>query len=205
MPRLMRSVARKRKLKQLQLILSMINIIFMMYWIWYLMSMFTIRGVQLRERKKNKKLLRMLFLSGLYKESDVKCKSVLRVNRKTFNIICEMLRDLGGLSGTKNMSLEEIVAMFLYTLAHHKKNRSIGFNFIRSGETVSRQFHLCLRAILKLHEVLLYNPTPISNDCEDERWKPFKVLVFSNPVILLGFSYFKLFVSNFFSLFCRIV
>uniref|UniRef100_A0A803L0W1 DUF295 domain-containing protein n=3 Tax=Chenopodium quinoa TaxID=63459 RepID=A0A803L0W1_CHEQI len=107
-------------------------------------------------------------------ESDVKCKSELRVNRKTFNIICEMLRDIGGLSGTKNMSLQEIVAMFLYTLAHHKKNRSIGHYFYRSGETVSRQFHLCLRAFLKLHEVLLYNPTQILDDCEDERWKSFK-------------------------------
>ncbi|XP_021737435.1 uncharacterized protein LOC110721473 [Chenopodium quinoa] len=85
-----------------------------------------------------------------------------------------MLRDIGGLSGTKNMSLQEIVAMFLYTLAHHKKNRSIGHYFYRSGETVSRQFHLCLRAFLKLHEVLLYNPTQILDDCEDERWKSFK-------------------------------
>ncbi|XP_021753802.1 protein ALP1-like [Chenopodium quinoa] len=77
----------------------------------------------------------MLVLRGLYRESDVKCKSELRVNRRTFNIICEMLRDIGGLSGTKNMSLQEIVAMFLYTLAHHKKNRSIGQYFFRSGET----------------------------------------------------------------------
>uniref|UniRef100_A0A803KUB8 Transposase n=1 Tax=Chenopodium quinoa TaxID=63459 RepID=A0A803KUB8_CHEQI len=116
----------------------------------------------------------MLVLRGLYRESDVTCKSELRVNGRTFNIICEMLRDIGGLSGTKNMSLQEIVAMFLYTLAHHKKNRSIGQYFFRSGETVSRQFHCCLRAFLKLHEVLLYNPTPISDDCEDERWKSFK-------------------------------
>ncbi|XP_021764238.1 uncharacterized protein LOC110728876 [Chenopodium quinoa] len=77
----------------------------------------------------------MLVLRKLYRESDVKCKSELRVNRRTFNIICEMLRDIGGLSGTKHMSFQEIVAMFLYTLAHHKKNRSIGQYFFRSGET----------------------------------------------------------------------
>ncbi|XP_021726567.1 protein ALP1-like isoform X1 [Chenopodium quinoa] len=173
MPRLMRSI-RKKKLKQIQLVISMVIIILMMYWMWHMMCVVTIRGVQLKERKRNKKLLRMLVLRGLYRESDVKCKSELRVNRRTFNIICEMLRDIGGLSGTKNMSLQEIVAMFLYTLAHHKKNRSIGQYFFRSGETVSRQFHLCLRAFLMLHEVLLYNPTPISDDCEDERWKSFK-------------------------------
>lgn len=177
----MRSI-RKKKLKQIQLVIAMVIIMLMMYWMWYIICVVTIRGVQIKERKRNKKLLRMLVLRGLYRESDVKCKSELRVNRRTFNIICEMLRDIGGLSGTKNMSLQEIVAMFLYTLAHHKKNRSIGQYFFRSGETVSRQFHLCLRAFLKLHEVLLYNPTPISDDCEDERWKSFKVLVFSKPL-----------------------
>uniref|UniRef100_A0A803MRE4 Transposase n=1 Tax=Chenopodium quinoa TaxID=63459 RepID=A0A803MRE4_CHEQI len=80
----------------------------------------------------------------------------------------------GGLSGTRNMTLQEIVAMFLYTLAHHQKNRSIGNLFLRSGKTVSRQFNLCLRAILELHEHLLHKPIAISNECEDERWQPFK-------------------------------
>uniref|UniRef100_A0A803N4E3 Uncharacterized protein n=1 Tax=Chenopodium quinoa TaxID=63459 RepID=A0A803N4E3_CHEQI len=42
---------------------------------------------------------------------------------------------------------------------------------------MSRQFHLCLRAFLKLHEVLLDNPTPILDDCEDERWKFFKIWI----------------------------
>ncbi|KAL2934476.1 Poly(A) RNA polymerase GLD2 [Bienertia sinuspersici] len=66
------------------------------------------------------------------------------------------------------MSLEEIVAMFLCTLAHQKKNRFIGFHYFRSGEIGSRQFHICLKVVLKLHEVLLYNLSPISDDCEDE-------------------------------------
>ncbi|XP_020098382.1 uncharacterized protein LOC109717116 [Ananas comosus] len=85
-----------------------------------------------------------------------------------------MVRDIGFLSGSRNMSLEEIVAMFLYTLAHHQKNRTIANYFDRSGETVSRQFNLCLMAILKLHGKLLKSPEPISNDCTDENWKDFK-------------------------------
>ncbi|XP_021746038.1 protein ALP1-like [Chenopodium quinoa] len=72
------------------------------------------------------------------------------------------------------MTLQEIVAMFLYTLAHHQKNGSIGNLFLRSGETVSQQFNLCLRAILKLHEHLLHKPIAIFDECEDERWQPFK-------------------------------
>ncbi|XP_027169686.1 protein ALP1-like [Coffea eugenioides] len=85
-----------------------------------------------------------------------------------------MVRDFGGLRPTRNMSLEEIVAMFVYTLAHHEKNRTIGLTFFRSGETVSRQFNLCLLAVLKLHDLLLENPEPITDECTDDRWKYFK-------------------------------
>ena len=177
----MQSVRRKRSLKQLQLVVINVIIVLMMYWVRYMKSVNTIRGVQLIENKGDRKNLRLNVMYRLIQESDVHCKSELRVNRQTFGIICEILKEIGGLSRTKNMSLEEIVTMFMYTLAHHKKNRSIAHYFIRSGETVSRQFNLCLKAVLKLHYYLLYKPTPISEDCDDERWKPFKVL--------MGFSF----------------
>ena len=173
----MQSLRRKRRLKQLQLVVTNVVVVLMMYWVWYMTSVATVRGVQLIQSKRDRKILRLKIMHRLIQESDVHCKSELRVNRQTFNIICEMLKEIGGLTRTKNMSLDEIVAMFLYTLAHHKKNRSIAHFFIRSGETVSRQFNLCLRAILKLHDHLLYKPKPILEECEEERWKPFKVLV----------------------------
>ncbi|KAL3506912.1 hypothetical protein ACH5RR_032294 [Cinchona calisaya] len=85
-----------------------------------------------------------------------------------------MIRDIGGLRDTRNMTLEEIVAMFVYVLAHHKKNRTVAHKFLRSGETVSRHFNQCLLAVLKLHHMLLKTPVPISDDCIDDRWKYFK-------------------------------
>jgi len=126
--------------------------------------------------KREKKRRRLNNLNRLITESDIICKSELRIDRKTFTVLCEMVRDIGGLSGSSNMSLQEIVAMFLYTLAHHFKNRTISSYFIRSGETISRHFHHCLLAILKLHNHLLKKPTLIPEDCEDDRWKCFKVL-----------------------------
>uniref|UniRef100_A0A803MP58 DDE Tnp4 domain-containing protein n=1 Tax=Chenopodium quinoa TaxID=63459 RepID=A0A803MP58_CHEQI len=50
----------------------------------------------------------------------------------------------------------------------------IGTHFYRSGETISKQFHACLLAILKLLNILLKKPTPIQEDYDDERWKYFK-------------------------------
>ena len=51
-------------------------------------------------------------LNELIRESDRKCISELRMDRRTFFILCEMLRDVGGLKATRNMTLEEIVAHF---------------------------------------------------------------------------------------------
>ena len=74
----------------------------------------------------NKKILRIANLEMLIKESDVMCKNKLRMNRHTFDVLCEMVSDIGGLKGSRSMSVREIVAIFLHVLSHHKKNRSIG-------------------------------------------------------------------------------
>jgi hypothetical protein len=91
------------------------------------------------------------------------------MDRTTFYILCEMLRDVGGLKGTRNMTLEEIVAQFLYTLSHHLKNRTIGRFFFQSGETVSRQFNLCLLSVLKLQHLLLKTPESIPENSTDDK------------------------------------
>ncbi|PWA76471.1 hypothetical protein CTI12_AA233700 [Artemisia annua] len=49
-----------------------------------------------------------------------------------------------------------------------------GSKQVPSGETISRQFNRCLLSILKLHDVLLQKLQPITDDCEDNRWKSFK-------------------------------
>lgn len=165
-------IRRNRKQRELLVtLLVIINTAITMYLMLRRIGV-TIRTIHL---KKDKKRHRLDNLNTLIRDSDVTCRSELRMNRRTFSALCEMVSDIGGLRGTRNMSLEEIVAMFLYTLAHHKKNRSLGTYFLRSGESVSRQFNLCLLAVLKLHRHLLKKPTPISENSEDGRWKCFQV------------------------------
>ncbi|KAL3532968.1 hypothetical protein ACH5RR_006489 [Cinchona calisaya] len=126
--------------------------------------------------KEEKRVERIQYLFRLVSENDAACISQLRMDRRTFTMLCEMIRDIGGLRDTRNMTLEEIVAMFVYVLAHHKKNRTVAHKFLRSGETVSRHFNQCLLAVLKLHHMLLKTPVPISDDCTDDRWKYFKFI-----------------------------
>ncbi|KAJ0024255.1 hypothetical protein Pint_07324 [Pistacia integerrima] len=67
-----------------------------------------------------------------------------------------------------------MVCSFLHICAHHIKNRVLSSQLARSGETVSRNFHAVLNAILRMHTILLKEPEPITEDSTDERWKWFK-------------------------------
>ena len=170
----------EEKQLQLQLIVTtvfVINVVLVVILIWLMMAIVidkTQKEVKLSYRAKKRR--KLVNLNNPIKDSDATCKSELRMNRHTFCIICEMLRDIRVLTGSRYMSLEEIVAMFLYTLAHYFKNRTIGSYFYQSGEGVSRNFHRCLLTVLKLHTHLLKKPTLIIEDCEDRRWKCFKVM-----------------------------
>ncbi|XP_021748661.1 uncharacterized protein LOC110714454 [Chenopodium quinoa] len=184
------SLLRKKRKRQTELLISLIVIINFMILMYFVLRSLgvTLHKIQrIRDKKRN----RLVNLNSLIRDSDVACRSELRMNKHTFGVLCEMISDIGGLRGTRNMSLQEIVAMFLYTLSHHKMNRSIGHYFYRSGESVSKQFNLCLLAVLKLHHHLLKKPTPITEDCEDSRWK-----CFQNCLGALDGTFIKVHVPN---------
>ncbi|KAH6786697.1 hypothetical protein C2S52_006249 [Perilla frutescens var. hirtella] len=123
--------------------------------------------------------------------TDVDCVVNLCMDRNAFGRLCQLLRDLGGLVDGRYVSVQEKVAMFLSVLAHHKKNRVVRFDFWRSGQTCSHYIHLVLRAILRLHVILLVKPEPVPDDCTDSRWKWFKGCLGA-----LDGTYINVYVSN---------
>ncbi|KAL6584211.1 hypothetical protein OROMI_003500 [Orobanche minor] len=113
-------------------------------------------------------------LNRFYFHEGPACFDNLRIDRNTFAKLCFLLSELGGLRHQRYMTVEEQVSMFLSVLGHHKKQRVIRFDHHRSGQTVSHYVHLVLNTILKLHNIVLVNPTPIADDSTDPRWKWFK-------------------------------
>ncbi|KAG8483404.1 hypothetical protein CXB51_022245 [Gossypium anomalum] len=81
---------------------------------------------------------------------------------------------LGELKSSRNMLVDEQVAMFLHIISHHLKNRVIKNHFNKSGETVSRSFHNVLNAVIRLQDVLFKKAEPITDNSTDLRWKWFK-------------------------------
>ncbi|XP_073057627.1 uncharacterized protein [Primulina eburnea] len=113
-------------------------------------------------------------LHRIIKLGDVQCVSNLRMDRNAFARLCYLVKNVSGVVDSRYVRIEEKVAMFLSILAHHKKVRVIGHDYVRSGQTVSCHFHEVLRAILKLHPILLVKPVPVDENCSNNTWKWFK-------------------------------
>ncbi|XP_061353165.1 uncharacterized protein LOC133297947 [Gastrolobium bilobum] len=96
------------------------------------------------------------------------------MDRRSFYKLCELVKTLGGLEPTRNMGVEEMASIFLHILTHDVKNRIIKRQFMRSGETISRQFSKVLLAILRCHTVLFKRPEPVLENSTDDKCKWFK-------------------------------
>jgi hypothetical protein len=134
---------------------------------------------------------------------ELSCFDQLRMDKSTFHKLFDLLKNDGGLKESRNMFVEERVAIFLNILGHDQKQRLIVRHLRRSKETITRNFRQILRCVLRLHNILLKTPEPIPEDSNDERWKWFKVhrLI----VCVLGFIRVYLIMIHYCVVICRIV
>ncbi|KAK9089167.1 hypothetical protein Scep_028249 [Stephania cephalantha] len=61
--------------------------------------------------------------------------------------------------------------MFLLIVGHDNRNRRTIFEFIRSGETVSRYFHIVTRALISMYKGVV-KPANINNSPQDKESNP---------------------------------
>ena len=78
-----------------------------------------------------------------------------------FAKLCEILRGIGCLKNTRNASVEEQVAKFIYILAHNERIRTVSFFFCHSNGTRSRHFHNVLRVVIYLEDQFLLQPNGV--------------------------------------------
>ncbi|KAG8481572.1 hypothetical protein CXB51_026543 [Gossypium anomalum] len=145
---------------------------------WFLVALGAIHSLHIYRPKVRSYILDFYakrdYVKRLVYASDETCIEQVRMDRTTFFKLCEMLQTLGELKSSRNMLVDEQVAMFLHIISHHLKNRVIKHHFNRSGETVSRSFHNVLNAVIRLQDVLFKKAEPITANSTDPRWKWFK-------------------------------
>ncbi|KAG8369457.1 hypothetical protein BUALT_Bualt14G0015700 [Buddleja alternifolia] len=71
---------------------------------------------------------------------------------------------VGGLHDSKYVKLDEKVCYFWSVMSHHKKNRTVKFDHVRSGHTVRLYFNSVLMALLKLHPLIFVTPKPMDDE-----------------------------------------
>ncbi|XP_061363236.1 protein ALP1-like [Gastrolobium bilobum] len=91
------------------------------------------------------------------------------------------------------MGVEEMVSIFLHILAHDVKNRIIKRQFMRSGETISRQFSKVLLSVIRCHTLLFKRPEPVPENSTDEKWKSFKLVNYQNCLGALDGTHIKVY------------
>ncbi|XP_042488921.1 uncharacterized protein LOC122069041 [Macadamia integrifolia] len=87
--------------------------------------------------------------------SDCTCRSIIRMSRKAFFSLCQLVQESDLLIDSPTVRVEQQLVVFLQTIAHNLKNRKVVHDFGHSGETVSRYFNLVLGAVIKLYPILL--------------------------------------------------
>lgn len=78
------------------------------------------------------------YLMELLSSTPQRIYNVLRMNKQTFYKLCEWLNDNTELKGTWRTSLQEQLAMFLWTVNYSASQRQVAERFQHSGETVHR-------------------------------------------------------------------
>ncbi|KAK3139683.1 hypothetical protein QOZ80_5AG0387860 [Eleusine coracana subsp. coracana] len=77
------------------------SILLMYYYVWLLMALaYRRKCLKIEQRLRNAER-RTENLNDLIRDSDTTCISELRMDRRTFYILCEMLRDVSGEGHTK--------------------------------------------------------------------------------------------------------
>ncbi|XP_042512036.1 protein ALP1-like [Macadamia integrifolia] len=105
--------------------------------------------------------------------TDKTCQNMIRMSRKAFFNLCQVMRAKGLLHDTINVQVEEQVVIFLYAIGHNVKNRVLLHLFGHSGETISRYFNGVLGAVLKLYSVLLKPPSTITHERISSNYRSF--------------------------------
>ncbi|CAN1786791.1 hypothetical protein LINPERHAP1_LOCUS17368, partial [Linum perenne] len=88
--------------------------------------------------------------------------------------LCNILQTKGGLVASKHVTVKEIVALFLHNLSHCIRNRTIKATYIRSGETVSKQFHKVLKTLLAIGSDYIKERPQFLSSRIAENWKWFQ-------------------------------
>lgn len=95
------------------------------------------------------------FVNEILNGSGTVCFDLFRMRKPCFVRFCNELKEKNYLSDSRDVFVEEKVAMFLFIIGHSVRHRVVANRFQHSTETVSRYFKEVLRAVCRLGKELI--------------------------------------------------
>ncbi|XP_038693816.1 protein ALP1-like [Tripterygium wilfordii] len=119
-----------------------------------------------------------MYMTDLLRGNRKKCLSVLRMDRRVFRDLCSELSTRYGLTPSRELSVKEIVGMFVYTVGNGVGNRTVQDRFQHSGETIHRQFHNVLSSLIRMSDDIIRPRDPTYSTVpkyieEDDKYFPY--------------------------------
>jgi len=133
-----------------------------------------------KEKKRTSKLSGHEWVVELKRGNENRFFEQLRMRKHVFRQLVNDLTHKYNLKPTRNVSLDEGVAIFLYTVGYGATYRNVEERFQHSGETIHRQFYKVLKAIKKLGNDNIRPLDPMFRDAsnhlmdDDKYWPYFK-------------------------------
>ncbi|KAM6566134.1 protein ALP1-like [Cannabis sativa] len=90
------------------------------------------------------------------------CYELLRMDKNVFNELCTCLKQKNYIKDTREIKVEEAMAIFLIIVGQNMGMRFVADRFQHSLETIDRHFHSTLKAICKLgKDIIRPTQTPL--------------------------------------------
>ncbi|XP_042974767.1 uncharacterized protein LOC122306404 [Carya illinoinensis] len=107
-----------------------------------------------------------------------RCHQQFRMEKDVFHTLCKELNGRYNLTSTRNITIEEMVGIFLITLGHGFGNTMAQERFQHSGETISRHFNSVLMVVSRMAVDIISLTDREFKDVskkirEDERYWPY--------------------------------
>jgi hypothetical protein len=97
-----------------------------------------------------------------------RCKQNFRMEIHVFLYLCKELKERYHLKGTRKLTVEELVVMFLNTLGYGFMNRIVQERFQHSGKTVSKHFTCVLIAVSRMAIDIVGNKFTLQGENQDK-------------------------------------
>ncbi|KAI3458942.1 hypothetical protein Pfo_015605 [Paulownia fortunei] len=88
-----------------------------------------------------------------------RCHQLFRMEKHVFLRLAKELQQINLLNDSRELSVEEQLAIFLMTIGHDERNRMLQERFQHSGETISRHFNTVLKALMNFSMSVIVAPS----------------------------------------------